>query len=246
MLCDAHVNRVNLDGNTAVGANFTYGGKKYDISSRKEVVVCGGTVKSPQILELSGIGNPEVLKRAGVKVVVENQGVGRNMQDHSLTTLMADVKPGVFTLDRFNSEPQLAQEAMVEYMTSHTGVFGLVFSANGFLPFKSIVSAEEFADTMTSIKKITPSSDFHKRQLDEVIKQLESETSANVQVCMFPLTFDIRAIAPHQSQNPKRADGAGVTFVLCTEYPVSRGTCHITSSGKAFHPLLHYVLKQVH
>ena len=72
ILCEALVNRVNLDGTTATRANFTFGGKQYDVVAKREVIVCGGTIKTPQILELSGIGDPDVLRSAGVEVKVEN------------------------------------------------------------------------------------------------------------------------------------------------------------------------------
>jgi choline dehydrogenase-like flavoprotein len=49
---------------------------------RREVILSAGTIKSPQILELSGIGRPDVLSKHGVKVKVPLNGVGENVQDH--------------------------------------------------------------------------------------------------------------------------------------------------------------------
>ena len=233
VLCEAHVNRVNLEGTTATGANFTFAGGHYDVKANREVIVSGGTIKSPQILELSGIGDPEVLRQAGVELRVDNRGIGANVQDHSATSLCVDVKDDVFTIDRFNSKPELAQVAAVEYMTSGTGIFSNVFAGTGFIPYKKLVSSEELAATIESIKGLEPSSDFHRRQLDEIVKQLSSETSANIQVAFFPLTFNAGVVAEHQGPNrEKRTNGAGMTYVLCTEYPVSRGTIHITNAGK--------------
>ena len=232
VLCEALVNRVNLDGNKATGANFTYDGKQYDITASKEVIVSGGAVNSPQILELSGIGDPKVLEKAGVELKVENKGVGINVQDHAATSLCADVKPGVFVIDRFAQEPETVQAMVGEYMTSGTGFFSNVFAVTGFIPFKTLVSEAEFKQTIQSIKDVQPTSDFHRKQLDEIVKQLESETSANIQVAFFPLTWTIANKAEHQGDNRPRLDGtAGITFVICIEYPVSRGSIHITSSG---------------
>jgi choline dehydrogenase-like flavoprotein len=226
---------VNLDGTKAIGANFTFDGKQYDITASKEVIVSGGAVNSPQILELSGIGDPEVLKKAGVEVKVENKGVGVNVQDHTASALSADVKPDVFVIDRLTQQPETVQAMVGEYMTSGTGFFSNVFAVTGFMPFRTLVSEAEFQETIKSIKDVKPSSDFHQKQLDEIIKQLESETSANIQVAFFPLTWTIATKAEHQGvqSNFQRENGeAGITFVVCTEYPVSRGTIHITSSGK--------------
>jgi choline dehydrogenase-like flavoprotein len=54
----------------ASGVTFTSGGKAYIVAAKKEVLICGGTVNSPQVLELSGIGAKDVLDKAGVKQVV--------------------------------------------------------------------------------------------------------------------------------------------------------------------------------
>ena len=47
-----------------------------------EVILCAGSVQSPQLLELSGIGSPKVLEAAGIEVKIENPAVGENLQEH--------------------------------------------------------------------------------------------------------------------------------------------------------------------
>ncbi len=74
--------RVLLDGRRAVGLVYRKGGQEITVRARREVLLCAGAVQSPQLLELSGIGNGEVLKRAGVKVVHHLPGVGENLRDH--------------------------------------------------------------------------------------------------------------------------------------------------------------------
>lgn len=85
MLCDAAVTSIELDGDKATGVNFTFGGKKHNVKLNREAIVSCGALQSPQILELSGIGDPEVLKAAGVECKIENKAVGANFQDHSMT-----------------------------------------------------------------------------------------------------------------------------------------------------------------
>jgi choline dehydrogenase-like flavoprotein len=85
VLCDAPVSAIELEGNKATGAKFTFGGKQHVVKTKREVIVACGAIQTPQILELSGIGDPEVLRKAGVEVKVENKGVGANFQDHVLT-----------------------------------------------------------------------------------------------------------------------------------------------------------------
>lgn len=85
MLCDALVTSIELDGDKATGVNFTFEGKSHNVKLNREAIVSCGAIQSPQILELSGIGDPDVLKAAGVECKVENKGVGANFQDHSMT-----------------------------------------------------------------------------------------------------------------------------------------------------------------
>ena len=66
--------KITLDGNTATGVEFLDSdGKKHTVKASKEIILSGGVINSPQILELSGIGDPEVLKAAGVECLVENK-----------------------------------------------------------------------------------------------------------------------------------------------------------------------------
>ena len=85
VLCEATVSAIELDGDKAVGVSFIYDGKKHTVDVGKEVIVAGGAIHSPQILELSGIGDPDVLRSAGVDVKIENKAVGENFQDHVMT-----------------------------------------------------------------------------------------------------------------------------------------------------------------
>lgn len=90
VLCDALVTSVELEGDKATGVNFSNGGSAHTVKVNREVIVTCGAIQSPQILELSGIGDPEVLKAAGVECLVENFAVGRNFQDHSITVSQID------------------------------------------------------------------------------------------------------------------------------------------------------------
>jgi choline dehydrogenase len=77
----AMVTKVLFEGNRAVGVEAVVKGKKQIFKSR-EVVLCGGAINTPQILQLSGIGNAEDLRKLGIKVVKDLPGVGANLQDH--------------------------------------------------------------------------------------------------------------------------------------------------------------------
>lgn len=67
---------------TATGVRFSYGDDSFVAQASREVILSAGSVQSPQLLELSGIGNPQVLEEAGIEVRVPNPNVGENLQDH--------------------------------------------------------------------------------------------------------------------------------------------------------------------
>jgi len=72
----------NSDGWEAKGARFVHGGAEFTAFASREIVLSAGSVQSPQILELSGVGGAAVLSAAGVAVKVDNPNVGENLQDH--------------------------------------------------------------------------------------------------------------------------------------------------------------------
>lgn len=72
---------VEKDGNVTE-IEFAHTGKCLKGPVTKEVILSAGTVKSPQIFELSGIGNPEVLSKAGVHCIVDNARLGEDLRDH--------------------------------------------------------------------------------------------------------------------------------------------------------------------
>jgi choline dehydrogenase-like flavoprotein len=66
----------------ALGARFDYEGRSFSVKASREVILCAGSVQSPQLLELSGIGRPDILSRADVELKVSSPNVGDNLQDH--------------------------------------------------------------------------------------------------------------------------------------------------------------------
>ncbi len=78
----ALVHKILLEGKTAVGVRYERKNQIIDIRCNKEVVLSAGSVGSPHILQLSGIGASDTLKNAGIEQVHELPGVGENLQDH--------------------------------------------------------------------------------------------------------------------------------------------------------------------
>jgi len=84
----AHATRVLFDGDTARGVEYRHGGASFEVRASREVILAGGVINSPQLLMLSGIGDPDQLARQGIAVKVRLPGVGKNLQDHVSVILM--------------------------------------------------------------------------------------------------------------------------------------------------------------
>jgi len=76
------VTRVLFEGPRAVGVEYVHNGQLVKMRSRREVIVSGGAINSPQILLLSGVGDAEALRKLDIDVVADVPGVGANLQDH--------------------------------------------------------------------------------------------------------------------------------------------------------------------
>jgi len=80
----AHARRILFDGSTAIGVEYTVDGRVHRAGADAEVIVCCGTLTTPQLLMLSGIGPAAHLGEHGIATRVDLPGVGQNLQDHLL------------------------------------------------------------------------------------------------------------------------------------------------------------------
>ena len=83
-----------LEGKRCVGVRYTVNGQQREARAGREVIVSAGTINSPQLLELSGIGQPELLQRLGIEVRHALKGVGENLRDHYSPRMKWLVPPG--------------------------------------------------------------------------------------------------------------------------------------------------------
>ncbi|MGE0717317.1 MAG: GMC family oxidoreductase [Alphaproteobacteria bacterium] len=121
--CDAQATGVILDGSRAVGVAYMQGGVARRAMARAEVVLAAGAVQSPHLLEVSGIGRPELLQDLGIAVRHALPGVGENYQDHFATRVNWRVKLPI-TLNEQTRGLALARE-LLRYLTTKRGVLTL-------------------------------------------------------------------------------------------------------------------------
>ncbi|MEM9740587.1 MAG: GMC family oxidoreductase N-terminal domain-containing protein [Pseudomonadota bacterium] len=116
--------RVLFDGTRATGVAYTQGGQKKTAEARGEVILCGGAINSPQLLELSGIGHPDVLSAHGIDVVSALPGVGENLQDHYVTGNRYRLKPGAPSVNSQSRGLALVAEVF-KFLTQRRGLLTL-------------------------------------------------------------------------------------------------------------------------
>jgi choline dehydrogenase-like flavoprotein len=82
VITGAHATRIEFEGKQAKGVRFRADGVEKRVRAKREVILCGGAFNSPQLLQLSGVGRPDDLRRHGIEIVHELDGVGQNLRDH--------------------------------------------------------------------------------------------------------------------------------------------------------------------
>jgi choline dehydrogenase len=120
----AQAERVLFDGTRAVGVRYSQNGTSVEAKARREVILAGGTVNSPQLLELSGVGDPEVLKPLGIDVVAAVPGVGTNLQDHYVMSIQFRLKKGTLSVNELSRGWRLVREA-ARYAIGRKGLLAL-------------------------------------------------------------------------------------------------------------------------
>jgi len=97
---EALVHKIIFEGKRAVGVSYEQNGELLEARAGKEVLLSGGAVNSPQILEVSGIGKAEHLKDRGIEVISDLPGVGENLQDHYVISVQHKITEPVTVNDQ--------------------------------------------------------------------------------------------------------------------------------------------------
>ncbi len=116
----------------ATGVEVVNGHRTDHIQARREVILCGGAINSPQLLQLSGIGNPDTLRGLGIRVVAPLRGVGENLQDHLETYVQYACKEPITLYSAMN--PIAKVKIGLEWMLKGTGLGATNhFESGGFI-----------------------------------------------------------------------------------------------------------------
>ena len=121
VITDAAVDSLVMEGKRATRVSYDQGGSRKTVRARREIIVSAGAIGSPQILQVSGIGPGEVLRKAGVDVKHDLPGVGENLQDHLQVRFVYETNLQASLNDVWHSRLQQLRTG-IEYMTSRQGI----------------------------------------------------------------------------------------------------------------------------
>jgi len=114
------VEKINFVGRRAIGVTCCSGGRRWDIGAAREVIICAGTLQSPQLLQLSGVGPAAHLLALGLGVVADVPGVGQNLREHRMLFVQYRIKQPL-SLNREFSGARLGLN-IARYLLSRQGL----------------------------------------------------------------------------------------------------------------------------
>jgi choline dehydrogenase len=169
VMTNAPVSRILFSGKTCDGVAFVHHDAEFIAEARKETVLAAGAIGSPQLLQVSGIGNGEHLRRLGIEVVHHLAGVGENLQDHLQIRMQYKVR-NAKTLNGIANSLWGKAAMALEYFAFRTGPLTMPPSQAGAFarsdpsqPTPNIewhvqpLSLDKFGDPLHSFPAITPS-----------------------------------------------------------------------------------------
>lgn len=241
VLTEATVCKILLDSeaNTtpiARGVEFFHADTLYQVAATTEVLLCTGTIASPRLLELSGIGDPAILAAAGVECVLPQPEVGNNLREHPMTSIAYELAPGQVSLDSL-FDPATAASAKQQFlgMDDDNGALNGAMGLAGFLPYTSLASPEEVASTVSRIERNDEagSQQMNEDERKTIAARLGSPRYGALQFVGCPANFDIPAGHADQSKLMAGAPpgrNACYSFLISLTSPLSQGSSHITSA----------------
>ncbi|OQO92457.1 choline dehydrogenase [Saccharomonospora piscinae] len=186
--CLSHVNRVLFDGDRATGVSVSRLGRKPETVYGGEVILAGGAINTPQLLQLSGVGDPDHLRPLGIDPVHALPGVGQNLQDH----LEVYVQHACTQPVSFNPALKLHKRPKIglQWLLGRTGPAATNhFEAGGFVRGNDVV---DYPNLM-----------FHFLPIAVRYDGTQIDTPHGYQVHIGPMYSDVRGDVKIRSRNPK-------------------------------------------
>ncbi|KAI1101968.1 putative GMC oxidoreductase [Jackrogersella minutella] len=218
-------NALRATGVTFVGKD----GQRRQISAKREVILAAGAVKSPQLLELSGIGNKDLLAKNGINCLLDNPNVGENLQDHGFVPFSWEVADPMLSGDQMRN-PSVAEAAMGAYQAK-AGPLSINAFASAYFP----VQDQDLKPV--SVRQLL--SDLGQADIEPQVlrEQICAPGECSAQFTLAP--FQLNAFPGEKTSHifGLGEDGFYASIVAVLNHPFSRGSVHIKSADPRSPPV---------
>ncbi|CAE6430180.1 unnamed protein product [Rhizoctonia solani] len=225
---------------SATGVSYVHNSTTYIVKAKKEVILSAGSFQTPQLLELSGIGNFTILRQNGITPLIDLPGVGENLQDHLFLSSSYELKPGITTLDILRNNASYAAAAQAQYATTHDGILTSSISILSFLNLDYLISPIELSNAIVKLNQEIAADKITKLQevQYEIQKDWLKKRVGHLEVVLSPGYFGSGAPKANTSY-------ASLSMVL--QHPFSRGNVHVNSSDSMASPRIdpNYLSKSI-
>lgn len=221
------------DTPVAKGIDFRdHAGTVKTVWARKEIIISGGAINSPRLLELSVVGSPKILEPLDIKVVVDNPNVGEHLQNHPLVTVSFETRDqeGFDTIDQLlRKDPEAIERVKAAYAKGTGPGSKSNLNILAQLPLKSDPELKHVLDTMLPFQRpdVPPSLITKQEAFVHTVVASPNEASAGyMTVPGFMCLSGNGVFTPPGPGNEKF-----LTMGIHLAHPLSRGSVHITSSS---------------
>ncbi|TFK56926.1 alcohol oxidase [Heliocybe sulcata] len=239
VLTGAQVTKIELsstpdnNGNLrATGVTYVSGGQTYTASVSKDVVVSGGSIQSPHMLELSGIGNKTILESVGIESKIDLPAVGENYQDHLVNYEQFIVPHSIETWDVMFNPGVQNDTVWQEYLVNKTGPYTSSVNVISYQTASHVTQNDSLlldwlAELDAQFNASNPSPGRRAMYNIERQRLLPSSQQASVEVYAAPF---------HAYANDFELNTSYIQISSVPSHPFSRGSIHVNSSDPLNYP----------
>jgi len=232
---ETRVAKINFAGTTATGVTLEDG---VIITACREVILSAGSLQSPALLELSGIGDATLLSSLSIPVVKELPAVGQNLQDHIRIQASFQLQPEYHSFDALKNTSRAAIE-LSQYHAGNTSFYDYTASGYAYVPWTTVspATAARLESLVQNDTSLTSPIDQLKRSY---LSPPLSHTVPQVEVIFSDGYTGLQGYPPPTS--PLHGMHT-FTLIGVVQHPLSRGSVHITSRNTSQPPAIdpHYL-----
>ncbi|KAK3996361.1 putative GMC oxidoreductase [Cladorrhinum sp. PSN332] len=237
VLTDTLVVKVNLQkkGNLQQATGVTLSDGTI-INARKEVILSAGAIQSPQLLELSGIGQAPILKAAKIKQLIDLPGVGESYNEHLLVQVSYQLKDGYGTSDKLAFNATFAAEQWARRLNNQTSFYDDMAAGYIFANWNQVLGSNDAAASLVSLARSVVASRPPSPGLKKKLEQLSNPTIPQAE-----LIFVGRHAAGTKTYPPPGHPLHGKPFASIIGglmHPLSEGSVHINTSSPLSKPII--------